>query len=97
MRTLFLTTAAVAALIVIAPIGTAHAAPGDGGYHRASGFEQVKAQCELVANGLQPSPGFVMGSPEFVARASIGHGIGGLIVHAQNYDNCMTLHGFAKN
>jgi hypothetical protein len=44
MRTLFLTTAAVAALIVIAPIGTAHAAPGDGGYHRASGFEQVKAQ-----------------------------------------------------
>ena len=31
--------------------------PGDGGYHQASGFEMVKAQCELVANGLQPSPG----------------------------------------
>jgi hypothetical protein len=73
------------------------AQPGDGGYHRASGFEQVKAQCELVANGLQPSPGFVMGSPEFVAGASIGSGIGGLIVHARNYDNCMTLKGYAKN
>jgi hypothetical protein len=71
--------------------------PGDGGYHQASGFEQVKAQCELIANGLQPSPGFVMGSPEFVAGASIGSGIGGLIVHARNYDNCMTLKGYAKN
>ena len=30
--------------------------PGDGGYHQASGFEMVKAECELVANGLQPSP-----------------------------------------
>jgi hypothetical protein len=73
------------------------AQPGDGGYHQASGFEQVKAQCELIANGLQPSPGFVMGSPEFVAGASIGSGIGGLIVHARNYDNCMTLKGYAKN
>lgn len=73
------------------------AQPGDGGYHQASGFEMVKAQCELVANGLQPSPGFVMGSQAFVAGASIGSGIGGLIVHARNYDNCMTLHGYAKN
>jgi hypothetical protein len=38
-----------------------------------------------------------MGSPEFVAGASIGSGIGGLIVHARNYDNCMTLKGYAKN
>jgi hypothetical protein len=73
------------------------AQPGDGGYHQASGFEMVKAQCELVANGLQPSPGFVMGSQEYVAGAAIGSAIGGLIVHAQNYDHCMTLHGYAKN
>jgi hypothetical protein len=75
----------------------ATAQPGDGGYHQASGFEMVKAQCELVANGLQPSPGFVMGSQAFVTGAAIGSGIGGLIVHARNYDNCMTLHGYAKN
>ena len=25
----------------------------------------VKAQCELVANGLQPSPGFVIGVPRW--------------------------------
>ena len=31
----------------------------------------VKAQCELVANGLQPSPGFVMGSREYVAGAQL--------------------------
>jgi hypothetical protein len=71
--------------------------PGDGGYHQASGFEMVKAQCELVANGLQPSPGFVMGSQESVAGAAIGSAIGGLIVHSQNYDHCMTLKGYAKN
>jgi hypothetical protein len=71
--------------------------PGDGGYHQASGFEMVKAQCELVANGLQPSPGFVMGSQEYVAGAAIGSAIGGLMVHAQNYDHCMTLKGYAKN
>lgn len=97
MKTLFLTTAAFAALVMIAPIGNAHAAPGDGGYHQASGFEQVKAECELVANGLQPSPGFAIGSAEFVAGHEIGATIGGLIVHARNYDNCMTLHGYAKN
>ena len=67
------------------------------GYHRASGFEQIKAQCELIANGLAPSGGLVMGSPEFVAGASIGHGIGMLIRHAQDYDHCMTLHGYVRN
>ena len=71
--------------------------PGDGGYHQASGFEMVKAECELIANGLQPSPGFVIGSSEVVAGHAIGSAIGGLIVHAQNYDHCMTLHGYAKN
>jgi hypothetical protein len=67
------------------------------GYHRASAFEQVKAQCELIANGLAPGGGFVMGSPQFVAGASIGRGIGMLIRHAQDYNNCMTLKGYAHN
>ena len=71
--------------------------PGDGGYHQASGFEMVKAECELVANGLQPSPGFFIGSSEAIAGHAIGSAIGGLIAHAQNYDHCMTLKGYAKN
>jgi hypothetical protein len=37
---------------------------------------------------------FVMGSPAFVAGASIGAAIGGAINHARSYDQCMTLHGF---
>jgi hypothetical protein len=73
------------------------AQPGDGGYHQASGFEMVKAECELVANGLQPSPGFFIGSSEAMAGHAIGSAIGGLIAHAQNYDHCMTLKGYAKN
>jgi hypothetical protein len=103
--------AAIAALVLVAPasastkhhpnrVATAEV-PADQalteGYRRASGFEQVKAQCELIANGLAPSGGFVMGSPEFVAGASIGHGIGMLIRHAQDYSNCMTLNGYTHN
>jgi hypothetical protein len=103
--------AAIAAFVVVAPASAAtkhHAnrvaiaeVPADQasteGYHRASAFEQVKAQCELIANGLAPTGGFVMGSPEFVAGASIGRGIGMLIRHAQDYNNCMTLKGYTHN
>ena len=85
--------AATTAYTAEAPVDQASA----DGYHRASGYEQVKAECELVANGLQPSPGFVIGSREYVAGAAIGSAIGGLIVHAQNYQNCMTLKGYAHN
>jgi hypothetical protein len=67
------------------------------GYHKASGFEQTKAYCELVANGLQPGGGFAIGSPAFVAGAAIGGAIRGAIVHAQNFDNCMVLKGYARN
>jgi hypothetical protein len=67
------------------------------GYHRASGFEQIKAQCELTANSM-PRPGyFAMGSPTFVGASSLGYGIGSLIRHAQDYNNCMTLHGYVHN
>jgi hypothetical protein len=67
------------------------------GYHRATGFDQVKAQCELMANQM-PRPGyFAMGSPTFVRASSLGYGIGSMIRHAQDYDHCMTLHGYAHN
>jgi hypothetical protein len=32
-----------------------------------------------------------------VAGHAIGSAIGGLIMHAQNYDHCMTLEGCAHN
>jgi opacity protein-like surface antigen len=67
------------------------------GYHRASGFEQTKAQCELTANSM-PRPGyFAMGSPTFVGASSLGYGVGSMIRHAQDYNNCMTLHGYVHN
>ncbi len=81
-----------------AQVATYEAQPVDpNGYHAASGMEQVKAYCELVANGLQPSGSFVMGSPSFVAGAALGSAIGGAITHAQNYDHCMVLKGYAHN
>jgi hypothetical protein len=112
MKTLLIASAILGVLIAPASAATKHhkhqttaaytaEAPVDqasaDGYHRASGYEQVKAECELVANGLQPSPGFVIGSREYVAGAAVGSAIGGLIVHAKNYQNCMTLKGYAHN
>jgi hypothetical protein len=107
MKTLLVALALVGALASPASAATRHrqalvadAAPDQAsaeGYRRASGFDQVKAECELVANGLQPSPGFVMGSEQFVAMHNLGAGIGGLIVHARNYEHCMTLLGYVHN
>jgi hypothetical protein len=79
-----------------AMIALTTAANAADGYRPATKFEQVKATCELTPNGLQPGGGFVFGSQQFVAGAMVGSAIGGLIRHAQNYDNCMVLHGFAK-
>jgi hypothetical protein len=81
--------------IAAAFVGVTTAANADG-YRPATKFEQVKATCELIADGLQPSPGFVVGPPEWVAGHNFGAAIGGLVKHAQNYDNCMVLHGYAK-
>jgi hypothetical protein len=85
-------TVLIAAALVVG-VTAAHA----DGYHKASGFEQTKAYCELMANQLQPGGGFVMGSPAFVGGAMIGSAIRSQITHAQNYDNCMVLKGYAKN
>ena len=83
MRTVLLAT------VAILSASTAHA----DGYHKANGFEQTKAYCELMANQLQPGGGFVFGPPGFVAGSLLGSAIRSQITHAQNYDNCMVLKG----
>jgi hypothetical protein len=93
MRTLFLTTAAFAALVMVAPIGNAHA----DGYRAATTLEQVKAQCELVADGMVQPEDPYYGDPKYAGFSTFGSAIGGAIRHARDYDNCMTLHGYAKN
>jgi hypothetical protein len=64
-------------------------------YRPASKFEQIKAQCELVADGLQ-TQGFAFGSPAFVGGYAVGSAIQGLIDHASRYDHCMTLYGYVR-
>jgi hypothetical protein len=88
-------------IIIGALLGTlgatqnAHAV--EGGYHAASKFEQVKAACELTADGLRDGMGIIIGSDQMVAATTFGRGLGSLIKHARDYDSCMTLHGYAKN
>jgi hypothetical protein len=66
------------------------------GYHRATGYEQTKAACELFADS-QPRPGFfVAGNQNFVGASTFAYGVGSLIRHARSYDQCMTLHGYVK-
>jgi hypothetical protein len=83
-------------LTVGAMIALTTAANAADGYRRATPFEQVKARCELTADALRDGGGFAFGSPEFVAGQQIGRGLGSLMKHARDYDNCMVLHGFAK-
>ena len=74
-----------AAIAFSAPaVNHAHAAAG---YHKANGFEQVQAYCELAANGL-PQPQW---------HSVIGVTIGSIVVHAKNYEHCMTVMGYAHN
>jgi len=64
------------------------------GYHVASQYERIKAQCEMVADGSQEG-GFAIGNSNFVAGYGIGHGIRNLVLHARSYDQCMTINGYA--
>jgi hypothetical protein len=75
------------AAALVAGVTAAHA----DGYHKASGFEQTKAYCELMANQLQP------GYFAFGVGPMLGAAIRSQITHAQNYDNCMVLKGYARN
>jgi hypothetical protein len=50
-------------------------------YHKATTFEQTKAACEFFADSLR-GPGNM---PYWGAQ------------HARAYDQCMTLHGYARN
>ena len=66
MKTVLLAATLVGALIAAGQADTAQ--PGDGGYHQASGFEIVKAQCELIANQLQAST-FAFGAGPMLGAA----------------------------
>jgi hypothetical protein len=89
------TIIATAACVVAGIYMSAQLAYADG-YHKASGFEQAKAYCELMADSMRTG-NLAFGSPAFVAGASIGGAIRGAIDHANHYDACMTLKGYAKN
>jgi hypothetical protein len=65
------------------------------GYRAATKFEQIKAKCELVADGMQQN-GFAFGSSAFVGGYALGSAIQGAIDHAGRYDHCMTLYGYVK-
>jgi hypothetical protein len=82
-------TSLLAAALLVS--GCAHA----DGYRAATKFEQIKAQCELVADGVQQG-GFAFGTPSFVGGYAVGSAIQGLIDHAQRYDHCMTLYGYVR-
>jgi hypothetical protein len=86
MRTLLLATVAILSI---------SAANADG-YRKATGFEQVKAKCELVADGMVQPDDPYYGDPKYAGFSTFGSAIGGAIRHARDYDNCMVLHGFAK-
>jgi hypothetical protein len=83
-----------ASLLIAALLISGCAASADT-YRTATKLEQIKAQCELVADGLQ-TQGFAFGSPEFVGGYAVGSAIQGLIDHAQRYDHCMTLYGYVR-
>jgi hypothetical protein len=105
MKTLLMSAALIGARCPPALATTIHHRPtaykaqqpvadGSEGYRRATGFEQIKALCEAVADG-RPMPGyFAYGSPTFVGTTSLAYGIGSMIRHARAYDQCMVMHGY---
>jgi hypothetical protein len=84
------------ALIIAAAFVVVATAANAGGYRAATKFEQVKAQCELVADSMAQPDSPYYGDPRYAGFASFGDAIGGAIRHAKDYDMCMVLHGFAK-
>jgi hypothetical protein len=67
------------------------------GYHRASGFDQVKAQCEAYADG--ESPAYISpGSSTYADNLSeLGKTIGSWTGHSRAYNQCMAAHGYIHN
>jgi hypothetical protein len=85
------------ALIVAGALVVITTAANADGYRAATQLEQVKAQCELVADGMVQPDSPYYGDPRYAGFASFGNAVGGAIRHARDYDNCMVLHGFAKD
>ena len=84
------------ALIVAAAFVVITTAANADGYCPATQLEQVKAQRELVADGMVRPDSPYYGDPRYAGFASFGNAVGGVVRHARDYDNCMVLHGFAK-
>jgi hypothetical protein len=84
------------ALIVAAAFVVIATAANADDYRAATILEQVKAQCELVADGMVQPDSPYYGDPKYAGLATFGNAVGGAIRHARDYDNCMVLHGFAK-
>ena len=85
------------ALIVAAAFVVITTAANADGYRAATQLEQVKAQCELVADGMVQPDSPYYGDPKYAGFSTFGSAVGGAIRHARDYDNCMVLHGFAKD
>jgi hypothetical protein len=75
------------ALLIAAALAVATPAVAADGYHKATSFEQAQAYCELAANSL----------PEPRWSGVLGATIGSAVVHAKNYERCMTLKGYAPD
>jgi hypothetical protein len=70
---------------------------GSSGYHRASGFEQVKAACEAYADSV--SPAYISpGSNDLNSNiAELGKTVGSWAGHSRAYDHCMVAQGYVRN
>lgn len=64
-------------------------------YRKATEMERVTAYCDEAAAQAERGH-FAFGSPMFVAGAGIGAAIRRSIDHQRAFDNCMTMHGYAK-
>jgi hypothetical protein len=64
-------------------------------YRISTGYEQVKAYCELYADSSNRGY-FALGSIGFVAGAAIGNAISNAIEHAHAYEMCMVMKGYAR-
>jgi hypothetical protein len=71
------------------------------------GWREKAEHWQAIAGLAATTPLFRLGNPDALPRylretrttimPTIGHGIGMLIRHAQDYDHCMTLHGYVHN
>ena len=57
-------------------------------------FSRDAARCRLMARGMSAGGFAALGSPGYVAGATLGYGIGSAIRQQSNYDDCMMAVGY---